>query len=174
MPVNEPRRGTLIILVTFFLALVLKLVPLGESFKYFRPEWVALFLIYWCLALPHRVGLITAWVLGLIIDTTDGRFLGQHAMALTILAYFVLSFYHRIRIRPVVQQALTIFVILFLYHLLISWFNIIILYKGLATEEPPGILAAMKPHLFAAAASALVWPVCHFFLRGLRRRYRID
>lgn len=48
-------------------ALGLAVVPLPASIVAFRPDWVALILIYWSLIAPRRYGLLTAFWMGLEI-----------------------------------------------------------------------------------------------------------
>ena len=60
----QPRNGWVIWLSLAF-GLLLSVSPLPEFMQIGRPLWVALLLTYWVLALPHRVGMTTAWVLGL-------------------------------------------------------------------------------------------------------------
>ena len=58
-------QGYSVIFLTFVGAYVLAVVPFPQWLQWGRPEWVALVLIYWCIALPHRVGIATGLVLGL-------------------------------------------------------------------------------------------------------------
>ena len=64
---NNHHCGWVIVL-SFIIALILTIVPLSESFAPARPEFAALFLIYWNMALPHRVGVGVGWTLGLFVD----------------------------------------------------------------------------------------------------------
>ena len=75
------------IVFTFIIALLLTIMPLPEWARYLRPDWVGLVLIYWCLAVPERVGVITGWLMGLLVDLLTGAILGQHALALTVVAW---------------------------------------------------------------------------------------
>jgi rod shape-determining protein MreD len=61
------HHGGSVIALTFLLALLLTIIPLPEWLRYLRPDWVGLVLIYWCLALPERVGVSTGWLMGLLV-----------------------------------------------------------------------------------------------------------
>lgn len=77
--------------------------------KDFNPDWVLLMLIYWVLAVPERVGVFNAWLVGLIVDALTGRLLGQHALVYALIAYISLRFHKRLRQYLLPQQSLFIF-----------------------------------------------------------------
>src|SRR5690606_27167374 len=82
----EHNAGWAIIL-SFAVAFMLTAVPLPEWAASWRPAWVAMVLIYWCMALPERVGIGAAWCLGLLLDVQQGTLLGQHALGLALIAW---------------------------------------------------------------------------------------
>lgn len=93
-----PPTNPWFILFSLFLALIANFIP--RSPVLFVPDWVALFLCFWCIYQPRFIGLGTAFVLGLLMDVADGSILGQHPLPYVILAWCanylsrrVLSFY---------------------------------------------------------------------------------
>lgn len=156
-----PRPGLAVIWATFFVALCLTLLPLPGWAEPLRPEWVLLALIYWAMALPHRVGLGTAWILGLLVDVAKGAVLGQHALCMAITVYIVLRTYLRVRNFPVWQQSAVVAVLLTVYESLIFMLD--------------GFLGHALPawHWPAIITGAVLWPVVFSLLRGLRRRYQV-
>ena len=150
------------IIFTFIVALLLTIMPLPEWARYLRPDWVGMVLIYWCLAVPERVGVITGWLMGLLLDLLTGALLGQHALALAVIAWVTLNFHQRIRLFPIWQQALTVLVLLILHQLLAIWVSRII--------GRPGV-----PWYFWAPSlvGMLIWPLISGFLRQLRRTFRV-
>src|SRR5690606_39287159 len=90
----QARNGW-VIWLSLALGLLLSVSPLPEFMQIGRPLWVALFLTYWVLALPHRVGMTTAWVLGLAQDVLLGTLVGQNALILTLITFLVLSLHQR-------------------------------------------------------------------------------
>ena len=119
--VGEAAQGYWVILSSLLVALVLALVPLPEWAVWARPEWVALTLIYWCLALPHRVGIITALAVGLALDGLEGAVLGQNALALVVLALLCLVLYQRVRVFSLAQQSGVVFILVGINQLLCQW-----------------------------------------------------
>lgn len=160
---NAPHnRGGLVILFTFALAFFLTVLPMPEWAREFRPTWCALVLIYWCLALPTRVGVGIAWLIGILLDISTGTLLGQHALGLAIIAFITIKLYQRARVAPLWQQSLSIFLLLLLENL------ITLLVQG--TIGRPAM-----PQLFwvPPLVGMLLWPGIFVILRDLRRRFRI-
>ena len=54
------RQGVWVIILSFLLALMLTAIPLPIWAQAWRPAWVAMVLIYWCVALPERIGVLYA------------------------------------------------------------------------------------------------------------------
>ena len=82
---DREGHGYGVILLTFMVAYVLAILPLPPWLQWGRPEWVALTLIYWSIALPERVGIATGLVLGVGLDVLEGAVLGQNALALMVV-----------------------------------------------------------------------------------------
>ncbi len=109
--------------LTVVAALMLSVFPLPGAVETFRPDWVAMVLLYWSLVAPHRQGLLTALVAGLALDTLTGALLGQHALALLVVVYLCQRFRLRIRAFPASQVALIAIVLLGLYEFLLFWID---------------------------------------------------
>ena len=128
-----------------------------------RPLWLALFLTAWTLALPHRVGMTTAWVLGLAADVLYGTLLGQNALILTFITFLVLSLHQRLRMFPMWQQSLVLLVVFGLAQLVQLWLN------ALTGNRPPTLL-----FILPALVSALLWPWVYTALRIIRQRLGVN
>ncbi len=155
-------RGGFVIIATFVAALLLTILPLPEWMVKFRPEWVALILIYWCMALPQRVGIISGFVLGLLLDTLQGAVLGQHALALVVIAYLTNRVHQQVRVYPMWQQALSVMGLLLLYQLLLLWVN------GIT-----GIKSQVWLYWLPTLSSTLLWPWLYLILRDIRRNFGV-
>jgi len=86
------RVGTIV--ASFVGALLLNFLPWPDTAL--APDFVALTLAFWCVRQPRRVGLATAWVLGLVVDAGNGVLLGQHALAYSGLAFCAIALSRRI------------------------------------------------------------------------------
>ena len=65
-----------IILLTLLLALVLSIIPMPLSIDAFRPDWVLVVVLYWVIALPNRLNIITAAVMGFMARCTVRFYIG--------------------------------------------------------------------------------------------------
>ena len=74
--------------VSFVAGALLTIYPLPEFFSYGRPEWLTLILIFWILNHPTKVGIWTAFFVGLLLDFLMDNTLGVYALSLSVVAYF--------------------------------------------------------------------------------------
>ncbi|MEJ2761014.1 MAG: rod shape-determining protein MreD [Gammaproteobacteria bacterium] len=156
------HNGGSVIILSFVAAFMLTAMPLPEWAANWRPAWVAMVLIYWCMALPERVGIGIGWVMGLLLDVQQGTVLGQHAMGLAIVAYITIQSHQRIRVFPLFQQALMICG----YILLVQFLNLWI--RGMI-GVPPQDWTFWSP----AFTSMLIWPWLFIILRDVRRKFHV-
>ena len=87
MKLSPQAKARLALLSTFLVAIVLSIMPGPTWAESFRPDWVGLVLIYWCIAVPERVGVGTGFVLGLIMDVLYGALLGSNALVKSLLVF---------------------------------------------------------------------------------------
>ena len=157
------RRGTAVIIISFIFALMLTVMPHPDWLEQIRPLWVVLVLIYWAMALPQRVSVGTGWVLGLLLDVANDAVLGQHALALAVIAFLTSHLHQRLRVFPQSQQAIVVLVFCVIYNLIILWI------KGITGTAPSVWLI-----VFPSFTSALIWPLAFIVLRHARRFYHVS
>ena len=160
--VDPKANGRGIIAATLVIAILLSVIPLPEWARWARPEWVAMVLIYWVIALPHRIGIGSAFVTGLVLDVVEGSPLGENAFALAIVAYLALILYQRLRMYAFWQQSGIVFVLIGLNQLLCHWV------QTLTAKVAPTML-----FLLPALVSALLWPTVMLTLRRIRRQFAV-
>lgn len=157
------HHGGWVIILTLLTALVLTLLPLPETVRYLRPQWYTLVLIYWTLALPQRVGVLSGFILGLFVDVATATLLGQHALALSLIAFITLKTHQRVRLFPLWQQSLTILPLLLIERLIGLWVT------GAVGQPIPDFSYWASPLI-----GTLLWPWIYIVLRDLRRRFQVN
>jgi rod shape-determining protein MreD len=140
------------------LTLVLAVVPLPDAVAPLRPDWVAVVLVYWSLTAPRHFSLLTAFWMGLALDTLSGALLGQNALALLLIVYLAEKFHLRLRVFPVSQLAIAVLLLLGLYEFVLFWID------GVAGRTVPLVERWLPP-----LTGTVVWVgMFTFFHRGQR------
>ncbi|MBV1906779.1 MAG: rod shape-determining protein MreD [Pseudomonadales bacterium] len=152
------ETGTITIMLSLFVAMILAVFHLPEWspdwLAWFRPSWVVLVMLYWVMELPHRVGMVRAWLLGLCLDVLLGEPMGVNAFCLAALTFVTWSIYERLRMYAVVQQAVFVFGAVLCIELL----KMLLWMQFLNADFH-------MTFLWVAMASALVWPLVYLVLR---------
>ena len=154
------RRGPgrrLPVIVTIVLAIVLTILPLPEAAEPFRPDWVAIILIYWAMMMPRTWSVGSAWLVGFVLDAAQGTILGQHALALTVIIFITVRFHLLMRVFPMQQLTATVFALLALYQFLLFWTN------GVAGTQVDAVY-----YWAPVVTGTLLWPFATVLLAGLR------
>ena len=145
------------IALSLLVALALNVLPLGRI--PWVPDMVLLLLAFWGGHQPLRVGMGTAFVLGLCMDVHQSSLLGQHALAYTVLMYGTRVFHRRVLwLRPLQQpwQMVGLFAAAHTAYVLAGL---------LAGRGMPGWGVVLAPLL-----EALLWPVVSWMLLAPQRR----
>ncbi len=161
MPGAGLRTGV-VILLSLLVAMLLNVYPLPLEWRWWRPDFVLIVVIYWMYLLPLNISLLALCVLGLILDALEGVPFGQHGLALVILAYVCLLTYQRVRNYSIWQQSFWVLMLVALAQLADNWV------QAMSGRPVPGL-----EFIFPAFASACFWPLCCLGLERIRRRYRI-
>lgn len=143
------------------LTLILAVVPMPDAIAPLRPDWVAVVLLYWSLTAPRRFSLLTAFLMGLALDTLSGALLGQNAFALLLIVYLAEKFHLRLRVFPVSQLSITVFLLLGLYEFVLFWID------GMAGRSVPLTERWLPP-----ITGTLVWIVMSLVLGRSERAAR--
>ena len=147
------------VIITFIVGLMLAIMPLPDLLQAFRPDWLALLVIYWAMQLPRTWSVGYAWIIGIVLDVTYGTLLGQHALALCLVAFVTVRFHLLMRVFPLSQLTFTVFALLALYQFMLFWTNGVV-----------GISAPAMTYWAPVIVGTLIWPLAYMFLSGVRYR----
>lgn len=148
------------IFATFIVAVLLEWLPWQGWALAARPDFVALMLLYWCTHKPHRVGIGSAWVLGILVDVADASLFGQHALAYSVLAFGGLVLNRRVQMFSLKEQSVHVFGLLlvsYAVYALIHW-----QVRGFVVWE----------YFIGSLTSALLWAPLTLLIQTLRRPRR--
>ena len=156
---RESRVRRLPMAISALVALALAVLPLPSMLEMFRPDFLVLIVFYWSIESPRAGGLALAFFSGLALDVIYGVVLGQHALALTLLAAWATNLRLRIRVFSVLSQCLTIFALLTGYQFVLFWVD------G-ATGNPVTTFGRWLAPVIGAA----LWPLLIGAMGSLRER----
>lgn len=157
------RAPRLLIALSLLAALVLQLFELPYWLALLRPLWVPLVLVYWVMVIPQPTGLLTAWIVGLMLDVLLGSVLGQHALGLTLVVFLTLQMRGVLALYPVWQEAVALTPVWLVYIFVNFWID------GVTGHRADPLLQWMP-----LVTTGLFWPLVYEMLGGLRRRRQRD
>lgn len=149
------------IFTTFIIAFILTLLPMPGWTVWLRPAWLLLILIYWIMWAPYRVNVGVAWLVGIFLDVLNGTLLGEHALAMTVVAYVVARMHTRLRMFSLLQQGLSVFFFVLLYQLTLF-----------CSQGFIGQLPTTWLYWSSALISMVLWPWIFSLLHNFQLRFR--
>ena len=159
---NSVLRSKVVIGCSFLIALILQTIPWPGSLDLFRPSWLLLVTCYWVLALPHRVNVGSALILGLLWDLLIGSTLGIRGMMMAIVMYIIAMNFLVIRSMALWQQAMIIAALTVLFEVLIFFGEYLIqdvVFNPLS--------------LWSALINCILWPWMFLLMRRVRRHWHV-
>jgi rod shape-determining protein MreD len=156
---RETRIRRIPMVLSALVALGLAILPLPKVLEPVRPDFLVLVVLYWSIEQPRAGGLTLAFFGGLALDVVNGVVLGQHALALTLIAAWATNLRLRIRVFSILSQTLTIFALLTGYQFILFWID------G-ATGNPVTTFSRW----LAPVIGALIWPIMVGVMSKLHER----
>lgn len=144
--------------LSFFVAFLLVALPLPQVLSYWRPELVTMVLVFWVLNEPGKVGVWTAFLLGLLLDVLMATTFGVYPLMLAVVAYLTRLSYRWVKVFSVWQTG-GLVLALVLVSLIVKRILLGVLGSG-----PDSVLFWVP-----ALTSALVWPTVMLSLRRFTR-----
>lgn len=161
MPAGRPLllpANPRFIALSLLLALLLHMM-LGLSGQAWLPDVLLLVLVFWTVYQPRRVGMLAAFVLGLLVDVHESALLGQNALAYVCVAYLAGMVQRRVLWFPLREQVWQVLPV-FVAGAAIEWLT------RLITQDA-------WPHwtqLLAPLLQTALWPVFGHLLLAPQRR----
>jgi rod shape-determining protein MreD len=149
--------GTLVIAFCFWV------LPGGLQGQNYAPDWISLILIYWCFAIPRKIGLGSAWLTGLLLDVVSFGVLGRYALSKVVIVFLAERLAFRVRVFPVWQQS-------FVISVLLAVETALLILLGLTLGEPE---LFSYSRWIAVVVGALLWFPVYFVLRRVRHWARL-
>lgn len=138
-------------------AFLLNLLPWGHW--YGIPDFVALVLVFWSIHQPRKVGIGTAFLMGLLMDVHDASLLGESALSYTLLSYLSIMIHRRVLWFKIPTQAAHVLPLLLLMQ------TVQLVVRMLVSGKFPGWMYFAES--FVAAA---LWPMVSSILLAPQRR----
>lgn len=159
---NQPHYILLPVNVTFifislFLAFLLNLLPWGMISGV--PDFVALTLVFWSTHQPRKIGVGTAFIMGLLMDVHTASLLGENALAYTLLSYFAITIHRRVLWFAPIKQSLHVFPL----FLLVQVVQVIV--EMAVNGKFPGWI-----YFVQSFTTAALWPLATWILLAPQRR----
>jgi rod shape-determining protein MreD len=119
------------------------------------------------MALPNRIGIMTALSFGIFVDLIEGSLLGLHGILFILITYICQRFFYQFRVSPLWQQSFILF-FLFIFYKQAFALDFINTNQDLTNLSDSPFF--MNSFLFALF-SAFIWPPLFLTLRYYRRRW---
>jgi rod shape-determining protein MreD len=148
MSLGASRESLPLIYSTTVIALMLTVLPLPGYAAVLRPVFVAVVILYWSTMAPQAGGILLGFLFGLLLDVLKGAQLGEHALAMSFLAFLAVRLHLLTRAKPIFQQSLFVLVALVLYETLL-W----------AIDGWSGRPMSSPTRWAHAVTGALIWPL---------------
>lgn len=143
---NQFAFSTIKIILSLIVAIILSIVVLPDWLVNFRPNLVVLVLIYWCLMRPDSVGLLAAFLAGLLMDVIQFNLLGHHVVSSLVVIYLVQRYRTGILYLPVLTQSLVVLMLLLVDLAVFTMVNLV-------WHDYPGQVTVW----FSPLVGALLW-----------------
>lgn len=148
----------------YFSILVALLLDMVQNVAFFgnatwAPELIAVVLVFWGIHQPLRVGIGTAFLLGLLTDVHQACMLGQHALAYTAQGFLAVLIHRRILWFKLSSQSLHVFPLFLTGHLI-----------ELSVRMTAGSPFAGWGIFLAPIIQALLWPLVSQVLLAPQKR----
>lgn len=152
----------LFLVAGFFLNALLTVWPVAQSYQWFRPQWIFMFVIFCQILQPTYFNPLVACLMGLLIDSLLGTPLGQYALVCSIISYLASLLRGSFFRRPFWSQVEKVLLLICLGQILILWFH------AFAGHNPQTLWYWM-----GSVTSCLLWPFFVLLFQSMSHLFRV-
>jgi len=153
---NKTIRNLVFTWSIILLSIILTIIPLPDLINSFRLPWLMMTVIYFSIFNVSLIGVLSAWLAGLILDLMAGGLMGENAMILSIISYLSYRFRFQIRVYPIWQIMVVVLIFLSLGELLSLWIQ--------------GVSGAMNLSIIEwinISIAVIIWPLFMGFIQKM-------
>lgn len=155
-------RWWLFLIIGFYIAAVLTILPLPQYLQWYRPEWVLMLFIYCQLLYPKSFNPVIAWCGGILVDVLIGMPIGSNALVYAVVCYLASLLRAHFIMRPLWQQIGKVALLFCVSQILLLWFHAVL------GKNPQTLLYWMS-----TVSSCLFWPLYVKLLQALSYLFRV-
>ena len=153
---NKSIRNLIFTWSIILLSIVLTIIPLPDLINSFRLPWLMMTVIYFSIFNVALIGVLSAWLSGLILDLMAGGLMGENAMILSIISYLSYRFRFQIRVYPIWQIMVVGLLFLALGELLSLWI------QGVSGTMNLSIIEWIN-----ISIAVIIWPIFMGFIQKM-------
>ena len=145
---NQKNSNKLYALMLGLISIILTIVPTPDFLENFKPDWTLLLLIFLSINIPKEFNVGTAFILGILMDVSQGTLLGQHAFAYLLVIFLTSKLHLQLRNYPLLQLTAIICLILMIHQFILFWIN------GIS-----GISSSISSYMGPVISGTVLWPI---------------
>ena len=108
-------------MVTVLVGIILNLSPAPGFIGSFRPDVLAMMVVFWCMKTPGFFNIGTSFLLGIFMDIMLGSVLGCRALEYSAVAYIMVRYSKSLNDSSVFFQSLAVFSVVLLSQAASLW-----------------------------------------------------
>jgi rod shape-determining protein MreD len=94
--------------ISLGIILILAFWPIAKEFRYYRPDWLSLWLVFWALYYPQKMGVWLAFLVGLLWDLAASSLLGSYALSSATVVYAARRLGRNVVLFNIVEKAVLV------------------------------------------------------------------
>ena len=104
----NPENSYALLFATVFGALLLSAARLPfdapDWLRSLGPDWVLAVVLYWAVIAPRRLGLLSAWLIGVLLDVLHSDLLGLHGLVFALATFAATRLQPRLALFSLAQR----------------------------------------------------------------------